>query len=129
MSAPQGVTPTAGLAIATINCSASRKHRSPVEEDRSSMSNVLRLHLDDNVVTAVRDLAVGDPVEISDGQLSPSVSTTQAIPFGHKVAIAPIACGQHVIKYGASIGVATQDIAPGSHVHSHNLRSVRGSAS
>jgi len=33
-----------------------------------------------------------------------------------------------VIKYGTSIGVATDDVRPGEHVHVHNLRSVRGAA-
>ena len=41
---------------------------------------------------------------------------------GHKLAACPIAAGEKVIKYGHSIGVATQDIAAGEWVHSHNLR-------
>ena len=57
-----------------------------------------------------------------------SLVVREAIPFGHKVAIRAIANGEHVIKYGASIGVAVADIQPGDHVHLHNLRSVRGSA-
>ena len=28
-----------------------------------------------------------------------------------------------MIKYGARIGTATQDIVPGEHVHLHNMRS------
>jgi hypothetical protein len=35
----------------------------------------------------------------------------------------PIAAGERVIKVGVPIGTATQAIAPGEHVHSHNLRS------
>ena len=31
--------------------------------------------------------------------------------------------GDPVIKYGARIGTATQDIVPGEHVHLHNMRS------
>ncbi len=31
--------------------------------------------------------------------------------------------GDPVIKYGARIGTATQDIVPGEHVHPHNMRS------
>lgn len=41
---------------------------------------------------------------------------------GHKLAACPIAAGEKVIKYGHSIGVATQDIAAGEWVHSHNLK-------
>ena len=41
---------------------------------------------------------------------------------GHKLAACPIAAGEKVIKYGHSICVATQDIAAGEWVHSHNLK-------
>jgi len=44
------------------------------------------------------------------------------IPAGHKVAIRPIELDQPVFKFGWPIGVATQTIAPGEHIHSHNLR-------
>ena len=91
------------------------------------MANVLLMHLDDNVVNAVVDLPQGAPLAL-DGHADLGVVALEPIPFGHKVAIAPIARGERVVKYGASIGIATADIAPGQHVHTHNLRSVRGAA-
>ncbi len=45
------------------------------------------------------------------------------IPAGHKYALCPIACGETVIKYGEIIGRATQDIAAGEWVHTHNVKS------
>ncbi|SMF42822.1 galactarate dehydratase [Xaviernesmea oryzae] len=45
----------------------------------------------------------------------------ELIGRGHKVAIKAIPAGHEVRKYGQVIGVATEDIAPGSHVHLHNL--------
>lgn len=48
------------------------------------------------------------------------------IPYGHKVAVVPISKGVPIKKYGEEIGVATKDIAPGEHVHVHNLDSQRG---
>ncbi len=45
------------------------------------------------------------------------------IPAGHKIALVDIFKGQFVIKYGQVIGRATQDIAKGSWIHSHNLKS------
>ena len=42
---------------------------------------------------------------------------------GMKYALVPIAKGERVIKYGFPIGCATEDIASGTLVHSHNLRS------
>ncbi len=45
---------------------------------------------------------------------------------GQKYARAAIKTGEAVIKYGFPIGFATRDIAPGEHVHSHNLRTGLG---
>ncbi|MGC9359944.1 MAG: UxaA family hydrolase [Anaerolineae bacterium] len=89
-------------------------------------ANVLRLHPDDNVVTAILELEPGQRLQ-ADAPL-PTIDVKQPIPFGHKIAIRPVAKGEHIIKYGASIGVATADIAVGEHVHIHNLASVRGDA-
>ena len=47
----------------------------------------------------------------------------EQIPAGHKYALRPIACGEYVIKYGEIIGRATQDIAKGEWVHTHNVKS------
>ncbi|MBN1400473.1 MAG: UxaA family hydrolase [Anaerolineae bacterium] len=92
------------------------------------MVNVLRIHPADSVVMAMTDLPAGSPLDLGDGQIELAIETGEPIPFGHKIAIVPLERGQHVIKYGASIGVATRDIAPGQHVHSHNLATVRGAA-
>jgi altronate dehydratase len=50
------------------------------------------------------------------------------IPFGHKIAIAAMASGEPVIKYGEVIGYATTPIESGQHVHVHNVRSDRAGA-
>ena len=41
---------------------------------------------------------------------------------GHKYALADIAKGENIIKYGNPIGHATEDIKKGEHVHSHNMK-------
>ena len=41
---------------------------------------------------------------------------------GHKYSRCAIAKGEFVIKYGNPIGHATEDIAPGEHVHTHNMK-------
>ena len=92
------------------------------------MVNVLRIHPNDTVVVAVCELAEGAKLELADASLDAAIVTRQVIPFGHKVALVHIAKGQSIVKYGASIGIATQDIAPGEHVRVHNLASVRGAA-
>lgn len=47
----------------------------------------------------------------------------EQIPAGHKYALSNIRKGQYVIKYGEVIGKATQDIARGEWVHTHNVKS------
>jgi hypothetical protein len=86
--------------------------------------NVLRLHAADNVVIAMRRIAPG---ELLAGE---GVAAVEAIGNGHKVAVRPIAAGETVRKYGQVIGAASADIAPGAHVHSHNLAvsALRGEA-
>ena len=76
----------------------------------------------DNVATALEPLEAGRQLDL--GELS--VTTVEAIPSGHKVALRPIAAGEAVIKYGSPIGIASAAIAAGAHVHTHNVSSSRG---
>ncbi|MEM9140570.1 MAG: UxaA family hydrolase, partial [Pseudomonadota bacterium] len=73
------------------------------------MNNWVRLDAADNVVTAIKPLEAGAPVE--------DIATTRLIPRGHKIAVRPIAEGEQVIKYNQVIGYATRDLNPGEHVH------------
>lgn len=52
-------------------------------------------------------------------------SALQDIPLGHKIAMKAIQAGEKVIKYNVPIGNATAGIAPGEHVHTHNLKTAR----
>jgi altronate dehydratase small subunit len=77
----------------------------------------------DNVVTNVADeIPAGTEVDVK----GTVIETVDDIPYGHKIALRPIAEGEDVIKYGLSIGSATEDIPVGSHVHIHNVESNRG---
>jgi altronate hydrolase len=66
------------------------------------------------VATAIIELVPGETV---DG----GAAVTRPVPAGHKVALRTIDAGAAVIKLGQPIGVATRSIAPGEHVHTHNL--------
>jgi hypothetical protein len=55
-----------------------------------------------------------------------TVRTSGPVPVFHKIAVREHAAGEEVIKYGEPIGIATRPIRLGEHVHTHNLRSVRG---
>ena len=78
------------------------------------MSSVLKIDPRDDVAVALAQLAAGEPV-------AEGVVAQGDIPAGHKVALRSIAAGEAVRKYGWPIGQATAAIAPGEHVHSHNL--------
>jgi altronate hydrolase len=81
----------------------------------SSRPNALRLNGADNVVIAMRRLEAGERL---DGE---ALATTGPIVSGHKIATRAIRAGETVRKYGQVIGAATADIAPGAHVHTHNM--------
>lgn len=53
-----------------------------------------------------------------------SITSLDAIPIGHKVALHDIGDGDTVLKYGHSIGKAVSDIGKGHHVHVHNLKTT-----
>jgi len=76
----------------------------------------------DNVATALDALEAGRVLEIETA----TVTITEAIPRGHKIALRAIRAGDSIIKYGSAIGTATADIPPGAHVHTHNVASDRG---
>ena len=47
------------------------------------------------------------------------------IPIGHKVALADLADGQDVTKYGEVVGRMVAPAARGDHVHTHNMKTKR----
>src|SRR5437867_9908882 len=81
------------------------------------MPKVLQIHPDDNVAVALEPIEQGADVSVNGNR----VSAAQAIPPGHKIALAPIPAGSDIRKYGAPIGRATANIAPGAWVHTHNV--------
>jgi len=77
------------------------------------MSLFIRLHPDDDVVIARQQLM--------SGTSSDNIAVRGLIPPGHKVATRAIETGQAVRRYNQIIGFASQPIAPGEHIHTHNL--------
>jgi altronate hydrolase len=75
----------------------------------------IRLHPADNVVVARLALMPGAALPAE------GIAANASIPAGHKMATAPIKAGQPIRKYDQIIGFATADIAPGDHVHVHNV--------
>jgi altronate dehydratase len=86
------------------------------------VNSIIVISATDNVATALEPLEPGRVI----GEEGRAVTVREAIPRGHKMAIARIETGEPVIKYGSSIGTATSPIEPGAHVHTHNVSSTRG---
>lgn len=82
------------------------------------MTKLIRINPRDNVAVALHPVAAGETLLVGGG----AVTAAEDIPQGHKIALAGIACGQPVVKYGYPIGHATADIAAGAWVHTHNMR-------
>ncbi|MGI9493294.1 MAG: UxaA family hydrolase [Geminicoccaceae bacterium] len=75
----------------------------------------VRLHANDNVVTARIDILPETPIP------DENVVSNRRVPAGHKIAVQPVAAGDAVRKYDQIIGFAKEDIAPGDHVHVQNV--------
>ena len=88
--------------------------------------DAIAIQAEDNVATAIRDLERGQEAVVGLGEKILKIQLSQAVEFGHKLAIKDIAKGLDVLKYAAVIGRATQDISIGQHVHVHNVESLRG---
>lgn len=78
-------------------------------------ASVLQLRAGDEVGVALRDIAAGETLAPFD------LRATTAVPFGHKVALVPLAAGQVIHRLGQPIGIALAPVVAGAHVHLHNM--------
>ena len=75
----------------------------------------IRLNPADNGVVSRADLLPGTEIA------GESVKARVHVPVGHKIATTAIGAGEAVRKYGQILGFAIEGIAPGDHVHTHNM--------
>ncbi len=100
------------------------------------MQDFIRINEKDNVVVALRDIAVGEKIALPGrGEELPAgnrllqdreIVALEEIPAGHKMAVCDIPAGGQVIKYGYCIGIAKEQIRPGAWIHTHNLGTALG---
>lgn len=83
---------------------------------------LVQVHPADTVAVAVAALPAGAAVRCG----AHALSLREDVPRGHKVALVPIAAGAPVVRYGHALGIATEAIAPGAWVHTHNVRTALG---
>lgn len=87
------------------------------------MPSAFQVHASDNVATLLGEADAGSALAVTGPGGMQSVSAREKIALGHKVALAAIAAGETVTKFGVPIGVAARPIAQGEWVHLHNCRS------
>jgi (2R)-sulfolactate sulfo-lyase subunit alpha len=81
----------------------------------------------DHVGVAVSDIDRGERVQgvFMDDDSTIDVEARDAVPLGHKIAIADVVGDETVIEYGIAIGKSPAGFGTGAHVHTHNLKSAR----
>jgi len=77
------------------------------------MPDYIQIHPSDNVAVTLRDIPVGTEFL--------GIAARTDIPQGHKMALTDLRAGEQVVKYGFSIGHATENIQAGDWVHTHNM--------
>lgn len=82
------------------------------------MTSAFRIHPHDNVATLLGD-GEGAVTLIDAGE----IALNEPVAMGHKVALADIAAGEAVVKFGIPIGTAGIAIRAGDWVHLHNCTS------
>jgi hypothetical protein len=86
----------------------------------SKVINMIVLGQSDNVGVALRDIAEGEPALDAKGR---EIVAAEAIPQGHKIALAPIPAGERIIRMDVAVGIAREAIATGNLAHIHNIKS------
>src|SRR5579859_1925197 len=84
----------------------------------------LRLNPRDEVAIAKTNLQIGTILAVPDPngqQPETRVPVRQFIPTGHKIALQAIPLNGAIHRYGQVIAFASKAIAPGEHVHLHNV--------
>ena len=79
------------------------------------MFNIIKLNTKDNIAIAPMNIPLGSAIKSK-------LKTLNDIPFGHKISLTDIRKGDLIYKYGQIIGIASEEIKKGSHVHTHNLK-------
>ena len=89
------------------------------------MYNAIIVEKNDDVIMVLEEIHAGDKVTYRYGEEDRSVTSAGEVPIYYKIAVHDIPKGRNIIKYGEKIGIATEDIRAGEHVHVQNLDSER----
>ena len=81
-------------------------------------SPFVRLHSDDNIAVAARQVPLGTSFQFNG---TGEIFSRELIDMGHKIALRSLETGQPIKKFGQTIGYASQPIPQGTWVHVHNV--------
>ena len=82
----------------------------------------MMIYPEDSVAMVLEDSKKGDVIQTPRGE----VELLEDVEFAHKVAVAPLACGEPVIKYREKIGYMLRAVPAGTWIHNHNMGCDRG---
>ncbi len=102
------------------------QEKSGTKEKESEARKAIIMAVADSVAIALDDIIPGDRVRIRSllQEIVGELEVSDSVPYGHKLSVKPVAKGDEVIKNGEVIGVASQSIDRGEHVHIHNIVSM-----
>lgn len=86
------------------------------------MNTAFQINKKDNVAVAINGIQEGEVKVVCESDHY-NITAIGNIPKGHKIAVQDICAGEHIVKYGVDIGVATKDISAGQWVHLHCMKS------
>ncbi len=87
--------------------------------------NAIMLRPIDNVVTVVADVVKGDTIVYLKDNEQCSVTALEDMPAYHKISVADLKKGEHIIKYGQIIGGLDIEFAPkGTWISHKNIISL-----
>jgi altronate dehydratase small subunit len=89
------------------------------------MVNALIIDAKDNVAVAIEQITKGTEINYKLNDKILSLKALNDIQIYHKFATKDITKGNPIVKYGEHIGIASENIKAGEHVHIHNVGSHR----
>lgn len=96
-------------------------------KENGTMHKALAHNRGDDVAVAVAPISAGEEIVVvfvdDDGEQT--LRAQADVPYGHKVALQPLAAGAPVTEYSTRIAVARTDIRAGDYVHTHNVKTAR----
>ena len=80
-------------------------------------TSALKVHPEDNIIVALRDLDAGQSVDC-DGE---TYSLAEEIPAKHKFAANDFSQGDEITMYGVKVGIVQEPISRGGRIHTENV--------